>query len=195
MSPATSPSPMQTLDMEQPPSAHDGSGIDEAPWHRGLRRTQPTWPHAAKVSSHGAGPSLMLMVLESKFPSPRGTREAGDFQLWHQSIQNPRMHLEQPPDTQIACMDRGRGAQTGARTSLHSYVGAHACVCVHRGQCGHTGHPQIHCQACPCQLRVLVLPGKTSRVGSRQREGQVGWEGGVWGQQEGVTLKLVAGET
>lgn len=41
-SPATSLSPIQTLDMEQPPSLHDGSGRDEGPQHRGLRGSQPT---------------------------------------------------------------------------------------------------------------------------------------------------------
>lgn len=174
MSPATSLSPIQTLDMEQPPSVHDGSGIDEAPWHRGLRGSQPTWPHAAKVSSHGAGPSLMLMVLESRFPSPGGTREAGDFQLWHQSIQNPRMHLEQPPDTQIACMDRGRGAHTGARTSLHSYVGVHACVCVHRGQCGHTGVPTNPLPGMPVPAEGPGSARKDQQAGQQAARGAGG---------------------
>ena len=83
-SPATLLSPIQTLDMEQPPRLRDGSGRVEAPWHRGLRGPQlNAWLHEAEVPAHGAGPSLMLMVFVSRFPSPRGTRKVGDFQLWH----------------------------------------------------------------------------------------------------------------
>jgi len=69
MSPATSLSPIQTLDREKPPSLRHGRVRNEAPQHGGVRGSQTnTWPHEAGVPVHRADPSLVLMELVS---SPR----------------------------------------------------------------------------------------------------------------------------
>lgn len=127
----------------------------------------------------------MLMVLVSRFPSPRGNRKAGDFQFCHQSIRNPRMHWEEPPDTKIACKERS--AHTCACTSLHSHVSVCMCVCVHRRQCGHAGVP-----ANPLPGMPMPAEGPGSARKDWQRE-QPRSNRGRWGRERLWGLR--AGDT
>lgn len=69
------------------------------------------------------------------------------------------------------------------------------CVCVHREQCGHTGVPATPLPGVPVPAESSVSSRQDQQGGQQAAMGTGGaGEGEVWGQQEGVTLKLVAGE-
>lgn len=95
-------------------------------------------PCETEVTAHGAGPSLMLMVLASRFLSLRGTRKAGDFQLWHQSIQDLMMHWEEPDaDTRTACKGGRWGGGGCTYLCMHISVFIYECVCAQRAVWAH----------------------------------------------------------